>query len=657
MSTPASHAKAYHVYQHRKAARSKLTPLPDMSEAKALIAKVKASVKPASASSTDVKEAESEQMTKMLEDRLKDLHFMLNSVHTIVAEDVNPSFDINRLAVDYLKLSDHTGPGISNRTQRSLRRKVDSLGDLAKRMKVTVASDVEKGTDLYYLRQYYKGNRIPEDAEASGDGDESADEVKAAEQSNTRRPPMSPGTALSRVQADQNGDLMISPFGRRADRGKQHQLHATPHKLRDERAAVVRAQEAKDNAYHNARLQRSEATKQALHQIVSENPSVASRVLQSPVTPPFANGKAPFEINASLLLSYIADTIRITEGIHVEEYIRHYLLQPVTQKLFEELFWYVSLKVFPHPSDCCLVCNNVRKKCGCTKGTYESRSRRNRDCETLLQRISHSYVRVINSVHTETHKGCFFRYMPFALGGAVIKAFYFYFFGSASKLDKNTLEGKGNRRKVFLEVSSALSGLELYPLSANIMSEKLFNDVIIDAPEVPLAVALQTSDASKMGAGKVGGVGGGKRVRKKPRRTNRIMQVGALWIPPGNLQGGRKLPNEGTSPLICRFLGRPAPRGSPLTTKRSSLPRRPRRLQNLYESVSKSKETIDEIKKRHKYKNQLLWADIKEERFNRDEEIRGVLDTRKKILGAGIAMRQRFTFDLVKKSKSAKVLR
>ena len=137
-------------------------------------------------------------------------------------------------------------------------------------------------------------------------------------------------------------------------------------------------------------------------------------------------------------------------------------------------------------------------------------------------------------------------------------------------------------------------------------------------------------------------------------KKSQSLQVGALWIPPGTLQGGRKLPNEGTSPLVCRFLRKPIPKGNPLTLKRSKVPRKPYRIPHLQEVVSNSKTSIAEISLRHKYKQQMLAEDIREERYNRDADLRGVQEMRKNILGAGVAVRQRFTFDIVKQKKGNK---
>ena len=101
-------------------------------------------------------------MTELLNEKIIDLGRVMKRVQNVLPIDLQPEGIEEQtldLAIEYLHMSDHSGPAASRKLSAAMLKKVDSLGKLAKRLKVEIPSDVDRKSNLYDLRSYYRGHR------------------------------------------------------------------------------------------------------------------------------------------------------------------------------------------------------------------------------------------------------------------------------------------------------------------------------------------------------------------------------------------------------------------------------------------------------------------------------------------------------------------
>ena len=147
----------------RKGPKDGLTPLAHIDDS------MKALMSQAQPDSIDAKEELSAEMTKLMIEKIDDFKMTTTRLQNVLKDDISADYNVLDLAYKYLKMSDHKGPEMSKKARRNLLAKVDSLEQLAKRLnggQDPISADVKKGTDMYDLRQYFKGTRGSVEMEA-----------------------------------------------------------------------------------------------------------------------------------------------------------------------------------------------------------------------------------------------------------------------------------------------------------------------------------------------------------------------------------------------------------------------------------------------------------------------------------------------------------
>merc|ERR1711991_186522 len=150
------------------------------------------------------------------------------------------------------------------------------------------------------------------------------------------------------------------------------------------------------------------------------------------------------------VLVYTAHVIDLQEGPYAETILHKYFASKASIKVFEQCYWATRCKYFQRNS------GDVLHK--------------------ITDTLSALYVQLMDSVTKETHKAIFFKYYIYAVAYAVGVAFYYHCPGSRNMYDATQTTFKLN---VFQYMSSLLTGMDLLPESANLMSSTLFGEVLI----------------------------------------------------------------------------------------------------------------------------------------------------------------------------------
>ena len=245
-------------------------------------------------------------------------------------------------------------------------------------------------------------------------------------------------------------------------------------------------------------------------------------------------------------------------------------------------------------------------------------------------------------------------------------AFYYHCPGSRNMYDATQTTFKLD---TFQYMSSLLTGMDLLPESANLMSSTLFEEVLI------IKRKGDSEDDDDEGATKVKGNNSKilsmfntskSKTKAKGPQASLLFSGQALWIPAGNLQkSASSAANSGVSPLVEQFLiGKTYKTSkkmkksttshghtSPLSLKRSGPPRKSYRLPTAAARVTEMREIMKDLKAKYKFKVRSCNSDIRASRKELKHSMSNI-DLRQKYLRtAGVEERQRFTFTITEAKK------
>ncbi len=753
--------------------------------------------------SSDERRAMSDGMVTLLREKMVDLGKVMTSVQGFLSYDMEPGVKGNEvfdLAIKYLKQSDHAGPAGSKVLQRGLLRKVDSLGKLAKRLEKDIPGDVDRDSDLYDLRSYYRGHRGVDIYAGSGiarkkPGEDArpgtASEFKAAlatldptafHPDAPSRPTTSTNMSTTSMDFDEDGvplspapnqdmgDTMLSGRvstvegadgslaagrGRRSSsssstgaggataggsRAHNNNFPMSPKTAAQNALSLARQQlvRMQDEKRHRAVARRASSARALRNTLSRLAEGFAIRALPNPklvYVPPSSRrsgggggggldssglGTPAFEVNSTLILGYVADSMRIVEGTHAERVFRNYFLSGVSKRAFALCLWSTYLRHFQHHSQ-----RHERTQRATAKIARIRRAKKDRERRESTSNVAVAAAAVALVAAGGEHDGSpVSKTAGTAVAGGdegegedggggddvtaerrkllsdleamkVAQAaeladmstllattyvsllssikiethkpvFYRYYSTALAEAIYQTLyfycPGSRNlyhnqfKRTLYQQIAETMSGMPIYPVSVSIMSAALFGSVIVDDNDV--------GGGGKGGKG--GGTGGPERRPGEPLpagHSTKPMRFPepSIWIPPGKSRRGSSVVTH-MSPLVRKFLNKPR-RGkhlSPLPTKRTKPTTTRYRLPNAFKMIGLAEERMMELRANYNFK---LTQFANDKRFDRravKEETVGLEKLKQRVLVGPANQKQRYAFKILdqhKKDAAKKALR
>eukprot|EP00638_Chattonella_subsalsa_P019330 CAMPEP_0117886550 /NCGR_PEP_ID=MMETSP0950-20121206/20436_1 /TAXON_ID=44440 /ORGANISM="Chattonella subsalsa, Strain CCMP2191" /LENGTH=824 /DNA_ID=CAMNT_0005743917 /DNA_START=218 /DNA_END=2693 /DNA_ORIENTATION=- len=150
-----------------------------------------------------------------------------------------------------------------------------------------------------------------------------------------------------------------------------------------------------------------------------------------------------FEMDPRLFLTYACERVDLPSGARV---FRHFVLSPQSRRLFIYLYWFIHCKFFQENSE--------------------------KEQEHLLGRISAIYVNILQLKALEQSKDFFFKYYPYVSAKLVFWGFFYLCPGSRH------LYTGAFRKILYKEVVRLLSGVDVCPISVNVLRGKLYPDEV-----------------------------------------------------------------------------------------------------------------------------------------------------------------------------------
>ena len=269
---------------------------------------------------------------------------------------------------------------------------------------------------------------------------------------------------------------------------------------------------------------------------------------------------------------------------------------------------------------------------------------------------------------------------------AVAIAYYYHCPGSRNMYDQSQTSSKLD---VYIFLSETLSGMQLLPSSANIMSTTLFNEPLDIKKKRRGSKNDEDDESASTGpaettADKLNYIIAPDKKKKKAKQQKGKPKVSllfsgqALWIPVGNLgKSPGQAANIGVSPMIDQYLSRktfetkmrtkrreskskmdilPSAQklrgsGSPLSLKRSGPPRKLYRLPTAAAKVVEMRETMKDLQAKYKYKVRQCNSDIRSAKKELRASLNDIERQRGHLLKAGAEERQRFTFSVTQQAQ------
>ena len=621
---------------------------------------------PLTSGSSDEIRAMSDGMTQLLKEKIIDLGNVMQRVQNVLPVDLEPAAEnqVLNLAIEYLHMSDHDGPASSKRMQSAMLRKVDSLGKLAKRLHVEIPSDLDRSSDMYDLKSYYKGHRgVDIYAKAGGaalrkkkeaanarptTGNSDFQQALAALDPTEFYPDEDGGRTdtISGMEDSLDYDETISgedSSSSLAKRGVGKSARSSAAgALTLARQQLVSMQEDKRRRVNQRRTKKMRDQRNVLNKIAE---SFSIRALPNPALV-YQFGKVPpAELNSGLILGYIADSMRIVEGSHSERVFRNYFTNLISRRAFSLSFWQIYLIHFQNKSK-----NTAPIEAKSAEVRQQLLLQREADIvaqgkelENLSELLAATYVQLLTSVKVETHKPVFYRYYSTALSEAIYQTLYFYFPGSRN------LYNNQFKRQLYTEVAGTLSGMPIYPVSAAIMSAAIFNHVIITNDDLSKKKNVNQNEGSFGGALPAG-------YSTKPRRFHDP----SIWIPTGKRAPRTKGMATHISPLVRHFLGKPVGRHGnlePLPTKRSKPSTTRYRLPDAFKMIGKAEDRMLELRANYNFKMNQFSNDKRFDRKTVKLETRELEKEKQRVLFSNASDRQRYAFHILDEHKKATAMK
>ena len=637
------------------------SPKPEMTKYGAIGGEMQELFEEAEPDNIDAKEELSREMTKLMQEKINDFKNTTSRIQSILTEDISVDCDVLELAYKYLKISDHKGPGLSRVQKRTLLRKVESLETLARRLnngQDPISAEVKKGTDMYDLRAHFKGTRGSAEAEARAAA-RAAHKRKEEEMARKKTGMKSPETALER----------LAKGGKISKWNKLQKMSHDAAMIKMVNLAKARQDEKNKREKHikeQIRLRAKESLdfRKVLQHIADNNStrgvSHGHDLIYSKEHEP------PFKLNSVAVLGHVATAIILQEGLHAQKVLKHYMCNKTSVNLFEKVFWACHCKFFQPDSELLL--------------------------HDIVSDTARAYVRLLNSIEKDSHKTLFFKYYIYAMAHAVAIGYYYHCPGSRNMYDQSQTMWK---TEVYMYLSSVLSGMELLPASANIMSMALFNENLEPPKKKRKGVGgndggeeEDTNRGSSMAAklAQLGPKEAGtlrNKVKAKGPTVSLLFSGQALWIPVGNIgKSPGMAANAGTSPMVTQYISgatyesklhsqrksrqslstlgsesimpRIASQKSPLSLKRSGPPRKSYRLPTASAKVKEMRETMKDLKAKFKFKQRACNNEIRAGRNELRQSLKQIDDHRSHMLRASIEERQRFTFGVTQAFEKSK---
>ena len=611
---------------------------------------------PMSSGSSDEIRAMSDGMFEILKYKIKDLGNVMQRVQNVLPEDMEPAGEeeLLNLALEYLQMSDHDGPSSSKKMQSAMLRKVDSLGKLAKRLHVEIPANVDRNSDMYDLRSYYRGHRgVDIYAEASGgrkkkekkkDNVDSSEfqQALAALDPTEFYPDGNRGNSLSTTGMEESLDYEetiskedgSSSLTRRGMGASTRSSAAGA--LTVARQNLVRMQDDKRRRTTNRRTKKMRDQRNLLNKIAE---SFSIRALPNLSLEYKFGQMPPTEIDSELILGYIADSMRIVEGSHSERVFRNYFTALISRRAFSLLFWQIYLIHFQNKAK-----NNAPVEAKSAEMRQKLLKERDLDIvsqgkelKKLQELLAATYVQLLSSVKVETHKPVFYRYYSAGLSEAIYQTLYFYFPGS-----RNLYNNKF-KRQLYIEVAETLSGMPIYPVSAAIMSASVFGHSIITDNDLTSKKKTSNQEENSFGGSLPAGYS------TKPRRFHDP----SIWIPTGKRAPRLKGRATHVSPLVRHFLGKPVGELLPLPTKRSKPTTTRYRLPNAFKMLGKAEDRMLELRANYNFKMNQFSMGKRYDRKTTKTETNELEKEKQRVLFSNASDRQRYAFKILDQHKKA----
>lgn len=647
---------------------------------------------PIKSGSSDEKRAMSNGMVSLLNDKMSDLRNVMNKVNNFLPKDLEAGKgdEVFDLAIGYLHMSDHDGPAGSKKLQKGLLKKVDSLGRLAKRLGKEIPADVDRNSDLYDLRSYFRGHRGVDIYGTSSVGvrkrTSSQSDIRPGSASSEFRHVLSmldpsefnpETTSLTKdgvskshentyaqsdsmsVTSDSDSRFSVTlsdkslslTHNRNSRKDQKHASSAASLTLSMARQQLVQMQKDKRRRIVARRNSRARKQRNTLSRI-AESFAIRS-VPDSQMLYRLGDSKPPLDIDAKLVLGYVADSMRTLEGSHAERIFRNYFLSMSSRRAFTLIFWQTYLRCFQHPillterrtkaqaqvnkrkaaaqaADIPVDSEKERsERVKLIKHLEQDKKIHEKEIEELDTLLAATYIQLLSSVKVETHKPIFYRYFALALAEAIYQTFYFYCPGSRNLYDNKF------KRVLYQKVANTMSGMPMYPVSAAIMSAAVFGSVIIDESKDGKNVARFPSEPLPSGHSTV------PRSFKEP----------SIWIPAGKTgksSGNSKVTH--VSPLVRKFLGKPLPKvgpSGPLPTKRSKPTTTRYRLPNAFKMIHLAEDKMRELRANYDFKISQYSNDKRFDRKAVKDETLNLENLKQSVLRGPLNERQRYAFHIL----------
>ena len=656
---------------------------------------------PIKAGSSDERRAMSDGMVSLLREKMQDLRGIMDRANAILPTDLEAGKgdEVFNLAIEYLHQSDHDGPAGSRRLQSGLLRKVDSLGKLAKRLDREIPADVDRDSDMYDLRSYYRGHRgvdifggsslgasrkratsqldvrpdsassefrqaltsldpsqfQPEGSASSpgggggGGGQDNADDndfFASADDDDYRESQSEGGSSSLAMGRTSHNGTRLKRTGSRTDLSNLTLSLARKQLVRMQddkrRRAVARRQS-------NARKQRNTLNRLA--------ESFAIRALPDPkMVYRLGKLKPPLVVDVKLILGYVADSMRIVEGTHAERVFRNYFLGAMARRAFSLTFWQAYLRCFQHP-----VMLAERRTKAQAEAKERKRAAQAADVQVDSEKERCARMQLVKDLEQDkldqkadieemdellaaTYVGLLSSikvetHKPVFhryFGLALAEAIYQTFYFYCPG-SRNLYDNKF-KRVLYQKVADTMTGMPMYPVSAAIMSAAVFGDVIIDEGPVPVR-----NPPEPLPAGHA----------TKPMR----FPEPSIWIPAGKrTKAAAKPVVTHMSPLVRKFLGKPQLKGAhpgPLPGRRSKPTTTRYRLPNAFKMIHLAEDKMMELRANYDFKMNQFSSDQKFDRKAVLGETRNLEKLKQKVLGGSINERQRYAFHILDVHKKA----
>tara|TARA_B110000090_G_scaffold141805_1_gene155834 strand:+ start:2403 stop:4709 length:2307 start_codon:yes stop_codon:yes gene_type:complete len=625
---------------------------------------------PLKSGSSDEIRAMSNGMTELLKEKIVDLGNVMSRVSRATKHDVEPAAEneLLNLAIEYLHMSDHNGPAASKKMQKAMLHKVDSLGKLAKRLKVDIPSDVDRGSDLYDLRSYYRGHRgvdiyAQSAGGASGNGSRKKKQIERPGTSNSTfqaaLAALDPTEFLPDLEVGGNGndtinndseysetDSMDSRNGntsssvlKRGMGGNNSTKNSSAGALTLARQQLVRMQDTKRRRIVEKRTHQMRKGKNQLNKVAER---FAVRALPNLGLIYYLNKAPPIELDSELIVGYVSDSMRIVEGSHAERVFRTYFTSIISRRCYTLTFWQMYLIYFQNKAK-----NNAPIQASNATIRKQKLLAREKDIvlqqkelKKLSERLAATYVQLLGSIKVDTHKPVFYRYYSTALSEAIYQTLYFYFPGSRN------LYNNAFKTTLLIEVSKTLSGMPIYPVSAAIMSASVFGHVIIQEDNLDLGGTKKKTHVQEPAFG--GALPAGHSTK------SRRFDEPSIWIPTGKRPPKMSARATHMSPLVRHFLKQPmVGHLDPLPTKRSKPTTTRYRLPNAFKMIGKAEDRMMELRANYNFKMNQFEMGKRWDRNMVKEETKLLEEKKHTVLFSKASDRQRYAFHILDEHKKA----